>query len=101
MAVLLAMFRKDLLKLLLDYPMSVNEIAREVRVTVKEVHDDLRHLLKSLCHTEYEMIVTPAHCRKCGFEFDADKLTKPSKCPNCRATWIQEPLVEIRRRREG
>ncbi len=95
------MFRKDLLELLRDNPMSVAEIAREVRVPVKEVHDDLRHLLQSLRHTGQEMDVTPAQCRKCGFEFDAEKLTKPSKCPKCRATWIREPLIEIRNRHRG
>lgn len=90
------MFRKQLLAVLLDKPKSVSEIAREVREHPKDIASDLEHFLKSLKHTEYTAIITPAICKKCGFEFDADKLSKPSKCPKCRATWIEEATVEIR-----
>lgn len=90
------MFRKDLIPLLLDNPMSVAQIARQVRERPGEVEDDLVHLLKSIRHTEYTGIIEPALCKKCGFEFDSGKLGKPSKCPKCKATWIQEPLVSIR-----
>lgn len=91
------MFRKDLIDLLLDRVLSANEISREVGVPVKEVETDLRHLQKSLRHSEYEMVVTPAECRKCEFRFGPDKLTKSSKCPECRSTWLRDPLIEIRR----
>ena len=78
--------------------MSVTQIARLVGETPRDVEADLLHLIKSLKHTEFTVEVTPARCRKCGFEFDADKLVKPSKCPECKATWIYEPRVAIRAR---
>jgi predicted Zn-ribbon and HTH transcriptional regulator len=90
------MFRKKLLSLLLDKPKSVSQIAREVREHPKDVADDLEHLLKSLKHTEFEAVVTPAQCKKCEFVFDSDKLTKPSKCPECHSTWLSEALIAIR-----
>ncbi len=90
------MFRKDLIPLLLDNPMSVAQIARLVRETPSDVETDLLHLLKSLKHTEYTASIKPARCRKCGFEFDTGKLGKPSKCPECKATWIHEPRVSLR-----
>ena len=89
------MFRKDLIPLLQDNPMSVAQIARLVGETPRDVEAGLLHLLRSLKHTEFMAEVTPARCRKCGFEFDGTKLAKPSKCPECRATWIQEPRVAI------
>lgn len=90
------MFRKDLIPLLLDNPMSVAQIARQVRERPGAVESDLVHLLKSIQHTEYTAVIEPALCRKCGFEFDTGKLGKPSKCPECKGTWIQEPRVSIR-----
>ena len=92
------MFRKDLIKLLHDHPMSVQQVARLVGESPGDVADDLDHLLLSLKHTEYAAAITPARCRKCGFEFDRARLRKPSKCPACRGTWLTDPLVSIQRR---
>lgn len=78
--------------------MSVTQVARLVGETPRDVEADLGHLLRSLKHTEFVAVVEPARCRKCGFEFDADKLAKPSKCPECKATWLLEPRVSLRRK---
>jgi transcriptional regulator len=93
-----SMFRKDLVPMLLNHPMTVNEIARFVEQTGKDTTDDLEHFLLSLKHTEYRAVVEPATCRKCGFEFGADKLRKPSKCPKCKGTWLTEPRISLARR---
>lgn len=87
------MFRKDLIPLLLNNPLSVSQIARLVGETPKDIEAALLHLLKSLKHTQYTVAIEPARCRKCGFEFDTSKLTKPSKCPKCKSTWLLEPRV--------
>ena len=92
------MFRRDLIPLLLDKKMTLSEIAREVHETPKDVIDALTHLAKSSRHAEYELVITPAECRKCGFEFRTDKLSRPGKCPKCKGTWIYEPLFEVRRK---
>ena len=92
------MFRKNLIDLLHDKPMSVTQIARLVKESPDDVADDLEHLFLSLKHTEYSGAITPARCRKCGFEFAKDKLRKPSKCPECRSTWLTEPRVSIERK---
>ena len=88
------MFRKDLIPLLLDHPLSITQIARLVSEPPKDVASDLQHLLRSLKHTEYVAVVSPAKCRKCNFEFGKEKLAKPSKCPQCQSTWLTEPKIE-------
>jgi transcriptional regulator len=88
-------FRKDLIPLLLNNPLSVSQIARLVGETPKDIEAGLMHLLKSLKHTQYNAVIEPARCRKCGFEFDASKLAKPSKCPSCKGTWLLEPRVHL------
>lgn len=89
------MFRKDLIDVLRDNPMSVTQVAKLVGQSPSDVTDDLQHLLLSLKHTNFSACVTPATCRKCGFVFGTDKLRKPSKCPSCHSTWLTEPRISI------
>ena len=92
------MFRKDLITMLQGNPLGLKEIADTLEITTRDVEQDLRHLVKSLRHSDYALQVTPARCRKCDFEFSKDKLRKPGRCPRCRQSWIREPLVEITKR---
>ncbi|WP_455208878.1 hypothetical protein [Kaarinaea lacus] len=89
------MFRKELIDVLRDNPMGLKDIAEFLETPVKDVEDDLRHLQKSIKHTEYRMEIIPARCHKCDFRFSKDKLHKPSKCPKCHKTWIYEPRISI------
>jgi len=89
------MFRKNLIEILLGNPMTVTQVARLVDESPGRVADDLGHLLRSLKHTEYKAVIEPARCRACGFEFSGEKLTKPSKCPECHSTWVLEPRIGI------
>lgn len=89
------MFRKNLIEMLLGNAMTVNQVARIVDEPPGQVADDLNHLFRSLKHTEYKAVVEPARCRACGFEFSGEKLTKPSKCPECHSTWLLEPKISI------
>jgi predicted Zn-ribbon and HTH transcriptional regulator len=91
------MFRKALIDLLQDNPMSLADIAQLMESTHKEVEDDLMHLQKSLKHSDYRLIIHPATCRKCGFRFKKSKMHKPGKCPQCHETWIKDPLLEVKR----
>ena len=91
------MYRKELITLLEDNPMSLADIAHGLDMTVHDLEDDVHHLQKSLRHSEYRLVIHPAVCRKCGFHFKQEKLHKPGKCPRCHETWIQEPLLEIRK----
>jgi predicted Zn-ribbon and HTH transcriptional regulator len=89
------MFRKDLIPVLLNSPRTLHQISREMQVPIKDVESDLKHLFKSLKHSDYKPHVTPATCRKCQFEFSGEKLHKPSRCPKCRHSWITEPVIAI------
>ena len=89
------MFRKNLIPILLERALSVREIARIVGEKPKDVESHVQHLLKSLKHSDYVAVITPAECRKCGFEFSKEKLHKPSKCPQCHGTWVNEPFIQL------
>jgi predicted Zn-ribbon and HTH transcriptional regulator len=89
------MFRKDLIALLADGPRSVSSIARELRLSKRDVEDDLQHAIRSARAAGHGVIVEPARCRTCGFTFSADKLSKPGKCPVCRGTRIFEAQIAL------
>lgn len=89
------MFRKDLIPLLFNRPMSLSQIAREMGEAPKDVSQALTHLARSLRHTDQKLVIDPAECRRCGFEFRPEKFTRPSKCPRCKGTWIAEPLFSV------
>ncbi|MHC4548592.1 MAG: transcriptional regulator [Planctomycetota bacterium] len=91
------MFRKDLIELLLDNPLSVADIARLKGAKLRDVESDLRHLFRSLKRDGYRVVIEPACCRKCDFVFREEKLLKPGKCPRCKGTWIDEPRIAVER----
>jgi predicted Zn-ribbon and HTH transcriptional regulator len=92
------MYRKDLIKILKDNPVSLYELSLLLKVDKKALEDDLHHLFRSLRTEPLHPVITPANCRKCGFVFHNDKLHKPGKCPLCKGTWISEPLISIEER---
>lgn len=89
--------RKDLRRLLSDHPRSVSALAHELGLKRGDIEDDLRHAIRSARAAGYRVEVVPARCRSCGFTFDEQKLSKPSKCPECRGTRLYEPQIGIRR----
>lgn len=89
------MFRRDVLELLKQQAMSAHQLADVLQCPLKEIHQDLEHLHRSLKRMPLKLEVEPAQCRKCGFRFGAEKLTRPSKCPVCKATWITEPRLRV------
>lgn len=89
------MYRKELAQRLRAGPVSVLELSRELQLPARELEEELRHLERSLRNEPGRLVVQPARCRKCDFVFREDKMSKPGKCPECRATWIEEPQVSI------
>lgn len=87
--------RRDLLAYLSDEPRSVSRLARELRLPRADVEDALRHMIRSARAAGHRIVVVPARCRTCGFTFDQDKLTKPSRCPECKESRIFEPQISV------
>ena len=90
-------FRKQLLDVLASEPRTASSLARELGIDRREIEDDLRHLVRSARAAGHKVIVEPARCKSCGFVFGEEKLSKPGKCPQCRGTWLFEPLLRIER----
>jgi predicted Zn-ribbon and HTH transcriptional regulator len=87
--------RKDLLSYLSREPRSVSRLARELRLPRGDVEDALRNMVRSARAAGHRIVVVPARCRACGFTFDEGRLTKPSRCPECRNSRIFEPQISV------
>jgi predicted Zn-ribbon and HTH transcriptional regulator len=83
------------MQLLSAQPRSVSSIAREMGLDRGDVEDHLRHAIRSARAAGQQVIVVPAKCRRCGFTFSEDRLSKPGKCPECHGTRLYEPQIRI------
>ncbi len=92
------MYRKQLIDLLTRQAMSVRDIAELMEISVREVSEDIEHLRRSLRHSDLRLTVEPARCRGCGFVFRRKTIRRPGKCPDCKSTWIREPVLGIAHR---
>ena len=88
--------RRHLHELLTREPRSVSSLARELGLRRGDLEEDLRHMLRSAEARGHEIEVLVARCKACGFEFGADRLAKPGRCPACKASRIQEAMIRIR-----
>ena len=87
--------RRRLHELLSAEPRSVSSLAHELGLARGDLEDDLRHMLRSAAARGEAIDILPARCKGCGFEFGADRLAKPGRCPACRGSRIQEAMIRI------
>ena len=84
--------RERIASLIRENDLSPSEIAKIMDMSVKDVIEDLKHIAKSRKYGK--MVVKPARCLKCGYEFRAE-IKLPKKCPKCKSIWIEEPKFKI------
>lgn len=81
---------------LLGRPLTAREISVRVSLREKDVAEHLEHLERSLRREGERMIVEPAKCLACGFEFKSrGRMTTPGSCPECRSERIAPPSFRI------
>ena len=81
-----------------EVPLTAEELCQELDIRSRSiVYEDIEHIRKSLKRRGKVLLVRPAVCGKCQFEFSARKTPKaPSRCPKCRSEWILAPAFIIR-----
>jgi hypothetical protein len=88
--------RDELARVLRQGWTSALELSSLVGITEKAVPDHLEHLRRSIDAAGGRFEIQPARCPGCAFIFrDRDRLTRPSKCPQCRAQRVQAPRFRI------
>lgn len=60
------------------------------------IEDDLDHIRTTMRYDEnYKLLMLPANCQLCGYQFSNKKIKAPSKCPDCRREKITLPQFKI------
>ena len=89
-------FRDALYHALQQGPETIRELSIRIGAREKDLLHHLEHLERSLTHTGETLVVHPARCVACGYEFtDRTRLGKPGRCPECKSTRITLPRFSV------
>jgi predicted Zn-ribbon and HTH transcriptional regulator len=87
--------RQALQQLLLHQERSLRELSQLLSLSEKDILPHLEHLAKHP-GVGRRFVITPAHCRQCGFIFaKRRRVAAPSRCPRCRQTDLARPRYAI------
>jgi predicted Zn-ribbon and HTH transcriptional regulator len=88
--------RQNIAALLRDTEMTARDLSSAAGISEKEVCDHLEHIRRSLRADGKALAMTPPACRSCGYVYaDRRRLTRPGRCPRCKATYLSPPSFRI------
>ena len=90
--------RQEIVELLKMGEWGFHDLRRELRLSVKELEEDLRHVARSFRRGRPSFRTVPPRCRECGFEFKgrgAERMAPPSRCPRCRNERVEDPRFSV------
>ncbi|MFZ2920940.1 MAG: transcriptional regulator [Desulfosalsimonadaceae bacterium] len=75
-------------------------ISQRLCIREREVYVHLPHILRSVEEAGKKLVVIGLECLSCGFKFEGrkkemEKISKPGRCPKCRAERITTPRFAI------
>ena len=75
---------------------SARDISQALRIREKDVYDHLEHVRRTMAGQGRKLTVQPFACLKCGYVFkERQRFTRPGRCPQCRETYLEEPLYVL------
>jgi predicted Zn-ribbon and HTH transcriptional regulator len=77
--------------------MTTDQLARMLGIPERQVEEHLAHVVKTVARDRSRrFILEPSTCLDCGFMFrDRTRLTRPTRCPQCRSEGISVPRYRI------
>jgi transcriptional regulator len=95
--------RQYLIDLLTGVRRSSQELAALLGLPERQVEDHLLHIVRSLAHDPTRrFMLEPSLCHGCHYVFRRrTRLTRPSRCPQCRSESISDPRFTIEFRRSS
>jgi predicted Zn-ribbon and HTH transcriptional regulator len=89
--------RQRMVDLLTEAPLTTEQLARMLGIPERQVEEHLVHVVKTVSRDRSRrFVLEPSICLDCGFMFrDRTRLTRPSRCPQCRSEGISSPRYRI------
>lgn len=89
--------RQQIVALLEKQAMDARGLSSALGVREREVYAHLAHVQRTVTADKRRFVIYPSRCLDCGFEFEKRKrLTRPSRCPQCRSSRLSQPFFQIR-----
>jgi predicted Zn-ribbon and HTH transcriptional regulator len=89
--------RQRMHTLLVKREQDIRSLSQQLGISEKEVMEHLPHLVHSARRHDQRFVIVPSTCRSCGFTFkNRKRLTKPGRCPRCKATYLTSPVYRIK-----
>ncbi|HHZ83524.1 MAG TPA: transcriptional regulator [Nitrospirales bacterium] len=79
---------------------SARELSSQFGISQRQVDGHMPHILRSVSRDKSRrFVMEPSGCHECGYEFlTRTRLTRPSRCPQCRGKQISTPRYGIEHR---
>jgi hypothetical protein len=88
--------RRRIIALLRERELDARDLSQAMGIEEKEVYDHLAHVARSVASSGGKFVTTPSQCLLCGYVFENRKrLTRPSRCPKCKRSKLQNPSYRI------
>ena len=89
--------RQRIVGLITGVARSSRQLAELTGISERQVEDHLTHIVKSVARDRARrFLLLPSECHNCGFTFrKRTRLTRPSRCPQCRNESISAPTYKI------
>ena len=89
--------RQRMIELLTNTRLTTYQLAGILGTPERQVEDHLAHVVQTVARDRARRFVRePSGCSDCGFQFrDRMRLTRPSRCPQCRSEGISAPRYGI------
>ena len=87
--------RQKIVEQLRSEEWAFDDLRHDLVLTVKVLEEDLKHIQKSVRAAGERLQVRSASCEGCGFEFTANALHPPGRCPSCRNRRIEGPWLRV------
>lgn len=90
--------RRRLIELLTGTLLSSHQLAQRMGIPERQVEEHLTHIVKTIARDlSRTFVLEGSECQDCAFAFrERTKLTRPSRCPQCRSEAITAPRYGIR-----
>jgi len=89
--------RQQIMQRLMGTLCSARELSAQFGIPQRQVDGHMPHILRSVSRDKSRrFVMEPSGCHECGYEFlTRTRLTRPSRCPQCRGKKISDPRYGI------
>lgn len=91
--------REEIIEYLVATPATIKTLALHFEVSSKDVEQDLVHIHKTLKNKQKQLMIRPAECNVCHYQFKGKitefRVKEPKKCPECDSERINPQLFTV------